>query len=44
MNIKAIEAVAFEKRIKDHECSTILKSNQENVKTRIKIIFKKRNI
>jgi len=42
MNIKAIEETAFEKSSKDHEYNTILKSNQENVKTRIKIILKKR--
>jgi len=44
MNIKAIEEVAFGKKIKDYECNTILKSNQENIKTGIKIILKKRNI
>ena len=32
MNIKAIEAVAFEKRIKDHEYNTILKSKKKNIK------------
>jgi len=32
MIIKAIEEVAFGKRIKDYECNIILKSNQENIK------------